>query len=789
MDNALDVWPVQPSNAEGPGSGRAFLSPVADRGEGYIFRRMSHETSVTIPVSGMTCAACQARVQRALERADGVETASVNLMTNAAQVTFNDSLTSPEQLVETIRATGYGAELPSPARTAFDEQEAQDEARTHEFLELRNKAVVAFVIGLVAMLGPMLGPMPMSASGASAPGGWWVMLVVTAGVMLWAGRDFYVRAWKAIRHGSADMNTLISVGTGAAFVFSAFATISPGTFSRNGVTPQVYYEAVILIIAFILAGRALEARAKRQTTLALRRIIDLQPTRARIVRDGIEQELPIEAVKRGDVVVVRPGERVPVDGEIVEGTSAVDESMLTGESMPVSKAVGDRVFGGTVNRTGAFHARATTLGEDSALARIVRLMREAQGTRAPIQHLADRVSAVFVPVVISIAIVTAVVWFAVGGTSHVVQAISASVSVLIIACPCAMGLAVPTAVMVATGKGAELGLLIKGGEALERAGKVDTVVLDKTGTVTSGRPQVTDVIAMDGISEAEVLAVAAGAERLSEHPIAKAILERAAQQGIQAAASSEFLSETGRGVRARVNGTLTLVGGASLLEREGIAVAPLAPAAERLASEGKTPVYVASQTRLLGAIGVADRIRETSPSAIERMRRTGLEVVMLTGDDARTAASIARQAGIVEVAAGLLPDGKTQEIARRQEAGHVVAMVGDGINDAPALAQADIGIAVGSGTDIAIEASDVTLMRPDLRGVADAIALSRRTMRTMRENLFWAFVYNVIGIPIAAGVLYPRFGLLLNPIVASAAMALSSVSVVSNSLRLRRWTP
>ena len=750
---------------------------------------MSQETSVTIPVSGMTCAACQARVQRALERADGVGAASVNLMTNAAQVTFDERVTSPERLVETIRSTGYGAELPSPARTAFDEQTAQDAARADEFVALRNKAVVTFVVGLVAMFGPMLAPMPMAATGGSAPAWWWVMIVVTAGVMLWAGRDFYVRAWKAVRHGSADMNTLISVGTGAAFLFSAFATISPATFSRNGVEPQVYYEAVVLIIAFILAGRALEARAKRQTTLALRRLVDLQPTKARVVRDGVEQEVAIEAVRRGDVVVVRPGERIPVDGQVVDGSSAVDESMLTGESMPVSKGPGDRVFGGTVNRTGAFRAAATTLGEDSALARIVKLMREAQGTRAPIQHLADRVSAVFVPVVISIAIVTAIVWVVLGGTAHVVQAISASVSVLIIACPCAMGLAVPTAVMVATGKGAELGLLIKGGETLERAGKVDTVLLDKTGTVTSGRPEVTDVIAHNGASAAGLLSAAAGAEQLSEHPIAKAIVQRASEQAISAAASTEFLSETGRGVRARVNGALTLVGGAALLEREGISTDPLASAAARLAGDGKTPVYVASDGQLLGMLGVADRIRDTSPSAIERMRHAGLDVVMLTGDDARTAQSIARQAGISEVAAGLLPDGKTAEIVRRQKAGHVVAMVGDGINDAPGLAQADIGIAIGSGTDIAIEASDVTLMRPDLRGVADAIALSRRTMRTMRENLFWAFVYNVIGIPIAAGVLYPKFGLLLNPVVASAAMALSSVSVVSNSLRLRRWKP
>ncbi len=750
---------------------------------------MATEQSVTIPVSGMTCAACQARVQRALTKAPGVQSASVNLMTNTAAISYDVTVASPESLVEAIRATGYGAELPSPSRTAFEDQEAQDAARAEEFVALRTKAVVTFAIGAVAMIGPMLLPMPSMTMSSAAPAAWWLMLAATAFVMLWAGRDFYIRAWQALRHGSSDMNTLISVGTGAAFLFSLTATVSPGTFIRHGVEPQVYYEAVILIIAFILAGRALEARAKRQTSDALRRLIELQPATARVIRDGREHEIPIEQVVRGDVALVRPGERIPVDGEVTEGASAVDESMLTGESMPLNKEPGDRVFGGTVNRTGAFHVRATTLGEDSALARIVRLMRDAQATRAPIQNLADRVSAVFVPVVLSIAILTFVVWTTFGGSSQLVRAIAASVSVLIIACPCAMGLAVPTAVMVATGKGAELGLLIKGGEALERAGKVDTVVLDKTGTITEGTPGVVEVIPADGIAEEELITVASSVERFSEHPIAKAIVRYASEKRVAFSPATNFLSETGQGVRARIDGALATVGSERLVESDGASALPLHAAGERLSSSGQTTVFVARGGRLLGVIGVADRIRETSAAAIRRLRDHGITVVMLTGDNSRTAASISRAAGIDDVIAEVLPDQKSTEILRRQKAGHVVAMVGDGINDAPALAQADVGVAVGTGTDVAIEASDVTLMRPDIGAVADAILLSRRTMRTMRENLFWAFAYNVIGIPLAAGVLYPRFGVLLNPVIASAAMALSSVSVVTNSLRLRRWTP
>jgi Cu+-exporting ATPase len=730
-------------------------------------------------------------VQRALAKTAGVRDASVNLMMNNATVAFDPVATSAGQLVEAIRATGYGADLPPADRTAVEEQEAQDRARDDEFRELRTKAIVSLVIGAVAMIVPMLLPMSQMMATDRAPLTWWVLLLASLFVMLWAGRHFYVRAWIGLRHRSADMNTLIAVGTGAAFVFSLVATVAPQLFIRHGVTPVIYYEAVILIIALILVGNALEARAKRQTSSALRKLIDLQPKTARVRRGEVDVDLPVEEVRSGDVVVVRPGERVPVDGAIVAGRSAIDESMLTGESIPVEKVVGSTVYGGTINRTGSFEARATTLGADSALGRIVRLMRDAQATRAPIQDLADRISGIFVPTVITIAVATFLAWIAIAGSGAAVKALTASVAVLIIACPCAMGLAVPTAVMVATGKGAERGLLIKGGEALERAGSITVVVLDKTGTVTEGRPTVTDTIPAAGLDERRLLTLVASVERSSEHPLADAIARKASELGLMLRSAGEFESITGRGVRGTIGGESIRIGNALLLEESGIAVAQssLAADAARLAGEGKTPMFVAKGDALIGVLAVEDPIRPTSHDAVKRLRALGLEVVMLTGDNRRTAEAIARRAGIDTVVAELRPEGKVEEVARRQRAGAVVAMVGDGINDAPALAKADVGIAIGTGTDIAMDASDVTLMRPDLGGVADAIALSRRTMRTMRENLFWAFVYNVIGIPVAAGALYPLFGLLLSPVIASAAMAMSSVSVVTNSLRLRRWAP
>ena len=613
--------------------------------------------------------------------------------------------------------------------------------------------------------------------------------------MAWAGRHFYVRAWSAFRHHSADMNTLIAVGTGAAFLYSALATVVPDFFLSHGVQPDVYYEAVVIIIALILTGNAFEARAKRRTSAALRALAQLQPKTARVIRDDHEMDIPIEQVRDNDMVVVRPGERVPVDGEIVSGHSALDESMLTGESMPVEKQTGDRVIGATINGTGAFRYRATTLGADSVLAQIVKLMRDAQGSRAPIQKLADRVSAVFVPVVISLSIATFVVWFiavhATGGVAGAatVRAFAAAVAVLIIACPCAMGLAVPTAVMVSTGKGAELGILIKGGEALQRAGDVTTVVLDKTGTVTEGKPTVTDVLpaADSGLSADQVLGFVASLERSSEHPLAGAIVRYATERGIALSESDAFQSVTGRGATGMVGGHALAVGNEPLMADHAVMVTPLSADAARLATEGKTPMYVAVDGRLGGLIAVADPIKPTSRAAIARLRAMGLDVIMLTGDNQRTAEAVAREAGVDRVVAGVLPAGKVAEIVRLQERGKVVAMVGDGINDGAAIARSDLGFAIATGTDVAVEAADVALMRGDLDGVVQAIRLSRRTMRTMKQNLFWAFVYNVIGIPIAAGALYPTFGLMLSPILASAAMSFSSVSVVSNSLRLRRF--
>ena len=759
-------------------------------GRGIYLSGVIGSQQIRIPVSGMTCAACQARVQKALERAPGVVDASVNLMMKTAAVTYDPSVASPDGLVDVIRGTGYGAELASRDQTAFEEQVARDKSQQRELEELRRKAIVSGIAGVIAMVVSIR----------------WVLLVISIAVMVWAGRHFYTRAWIALRHRSADMNTLVAIGTGAAFLYSLLATVAPNFFISRGVAPDVYYEAVIIIIALILTGNTFEARAKRQTSTALRALVDLQPTTARVVRGESEIDVAVEDVGHGETIVVRPGERLPVDGVVLFGTSAVNESMVTGESMPVMKQAGAHVIGGTINQTGSFRYRATTLGADSVLARIVRLMRDAQSSRAPIQRLADRVSGIFVPVVIALSALTFAIWYFTADGAPAVRAFAAAVAVLIIACPCAMGLAVPTAVMVATGKGAQLGILIKGGEALQRAGDVTTVVLDKTGTVTAGAPTVTDMIRAPGhaarpnvprrltvlsqvdssaISDDALLALVASVESASEHALAEAIVRYARSRGLAVAAPQSFESFTGRGATGTVNGSNVLVGNESLMAERSIDVAELREAAERLAAEGKTAVYAAVDDVASAVIGVADPIKPTSRDAIARIRRMGLRLVMLTGDNERTALAIAREAGIEEVVAGVMPDGKVAEIERLQQSGEVVAMVGDGINDGPALVQADVGMAIGGGTDVAVDAGDIVLMRGDLASAAQAIELSRRTMRTMKQNLFWAFIYNVVGIPIAAGVLYPAFGILLSPILASAAMAFSSVSVVGNSLRLR----
>ena len=773
---------------------------------------------ITFPIEGMTCAACQVNVERALTRTEGVRAASVNLMLNSATVEFDPRAVSVSGLLQAVEEVGYGARLPDPNQTMVEEQDARDAAMAAEYADLRRKAIVSMGAGLVAMAAGM--PLMAPAAGehaahtvtadpfmrwamerlspvlqGAAP--WlytvdravlaWGLLVLTVGVMVWAGRQFYVRAWLNLKHRASDMNTLVAVGTGAAFVYSVVATVAPGLFVRAGVAPDVYYEAVIVIIALVLAGRALEARAKRRTADALRALVHLQPDTAHVVRDGREEDLPIDQVRKGDQVIVRPGERVPVDGVVEDGRSAVDESMLTGEPMPVSKAPGARVIGGTVNGTGALSVRVAAVGGDSVLAQVVRLMRDAQASRAPIQALADRISGIFVPAVVGLALLTFVVWLAFAQEASLVRAFAAAVAVLIIACPCAMGLAVPTAVMVATGRGAELGLLIKGGEALQRAGEVGTVVFDKTGTLTQGAPEVVDeqVLADGPFTRDQVLAAAAAIEARSEHPLASAIVRRAASRGLSLAPATAVRAVVGRGIEGHAGDASVRVGSLAFLQEtraDGVdALAALANS-----EQARTLVYVAIDGRAAGVLAVADPIRPEAADTVRALHAMGIATVLLTGDDSRTAHAVARSVGIDRVVAGVLPEGKLDEIRRLQAGGAVVAMIGDGINDAPALAQADLGIAMGSGTDVAVDAADIALMHADVRGVARAVGLSRRTLRTMRQNLFWAFVYNVVGIPVAAGVLFPAYGILLSPILASAAMAFSSVSVVANSLRLRR---
>ncbi|MBM3899751.1 MAG: copper-translocating P-type ATPase [Gemmatimonadetes bacterium] len=748
-----------------------MTQPVTNASSGAL-----HQETARIPVTGMTCAACQANVQRALEREAGVREAAVTLMTAIATVTYDPQQVTPTGLVGAIRAAGYGATLPDSAQSAIAEQERRDAETAEEFTAFTRKAIATGVIGAAMMAAmPLMHHLPWANL---------VQLLITLGVMATAGRHFYVRAWLGLTHRTADMNTLVALGTGAAFLYSLVATLVPSFFSSRGIPADVYFEAVVLIIAFILTGNAFEARAKRNTAVALRALVQLQPKTARVVRNLMEREVAIDEVVPGDVVAVKPGERIPVDGVVLRGESAVDESMLTGESIPVAKQKGDRVFGGTMNGTGAFRLTATTLGADSALARIVQLMRDAQGSRAPIQHLADRLSAIFVPVVVTIAALTFVTWVLVA--QEPVRAMAVAVSVLIIACPCAMGLAVPTAVMVATGRGASLGVLIKGGEALQRAAEVDTVVVDKTGTVTEGRPVVTDLVRVDdALTDETMLGLVAAVERRSEHPLADAIVREAAARGLTLSEVEAFASLTGRGARGTLAGHAVLVGNAALLAEQGVDAGALTREADRLADAGRTVLFIAIDGRAIGVIAVADQIRPTSREAIAAMRARGLEVVLLTGDETRVGEAVAREAGIARVVAGVLPKGKVAEVQRLQREGRVVAMVGDGINDAPALAQADVGMAMGGGADVATDAADVVLMRGDLRAAAQALALAHRTMRTMRQNLFWAFAYNVIGIPVAAGVLYPTFGILLSPVVASAAMAFSSVSVVTNALRLR----
>lgn len=751
-----------------------------------------------LPLVGMHCASCAGRIEKALGSTSGVISANVNFATSRASVQFDPQATDIESLSQVVRELGYDVIAPVAGgvqSSAEDMQAAETRVREAEYRQQKIKFIVALVltvpIAVLAMAGHLV---PSLEDAMNFPGRAWVELALTTPVLFWAGREFFSGAWAVAKHRVADMNTLVSLGTLSAYLYSVVATVAPHVLAVNtgdslssahkmSSSAGVYYEVAAIIVTLILMGRLLEARARSKTGGAIRALMGLQPKTARVERYGIEQDIPIFEVRVGDVVQVRPGEKVPVDGQVIEGASSVDESMLTGEPLPVQKKSGDTVIGATLNKTGSFHMRATKIGKDTVLQQIVRMVQEAQGSKAPIQRLADIIAGYFVPIVICISIATFVVWFDLAPPeTRTTMALLTFVSVLIIACPCALGLATPTAIMVGTGRGAQSGILIKGGEALETAHKLTTIVLDKTGTITRGVPLVTDIVA-HGLDENILLQLAASAESGSEHPLGEAIVRSAEERGASRFTAHEFNAIPGHGIEALVDGKRIVIGTALLMAERGLEVDQTT--AHRLADEGKTPVFVAIDGAFAGVIAVSDPVKEGSRTAIERLHTLGLEVIMLTGDNKRTAEAIARQVGVDRVLAEILPEGKNEEIKKLQAQGKVVAMVGDGINDAPALAQANVGIAMGSGTDVAMEAADITLVRGDLNGVVSSIALSRATIANIKQNLFFAFIYNVLGVPLAAGILYPMTGWLLSPIIASLAMALSSVSVVTNALRLR----
>ena len=750
-----------------------------------------------LPLVGMHCASCAGRIEKALAGATGVVTVNVNFATSRATVEFDPQVSGVEPLSRLVRDLGYQVIAPprgGEAVGAAELQAAEGEVREAEYRQQKIRFLASLALTLPVVVLAMAGHLSAALEKAlDFPGRDPLELALTTPVLFWAGRGFFTGAWAAARHRSADMNTLVSLGALSAYLYSVLATLAPGLLSAaaRGTHPAhaslaaggVYFEVAAIIVTLILMGRLLEARARAKTSGAIRTLIGLQPRLARVEREGMETDIPVEELQLGDLVLVRPGEKVPVDGELVEGASFVDESMLTGEPLAVQKEPGDTVIGATLNKNGSFRMRATRIGKDTVLQRIVRLVQEAQGSKAPIQRLADVIAGYFVPVVICLALATFVLWFDLAPPeTRLTMALLTFVSVLIIACPCALGLATPTAIMVGTGRGAQCGILIKGGEALESAHRLTTIVLDKTGTVTSGKPRVTD-IAAHGVDEATLLRLAASAEALSEHPLGESIVRSAGERGLPRSQALDFNALPGYGIEATVEGQRVLIGSAQLLRERGVEVDE--EASHILSDAGKTPVFVAIGGAYAGSIAISDPVKEGSRRAIARLHALGLEVIMLTGDQRRTAEAIAREVDVDRVLAGVLPEGKSEEIKKLQLLGKLVAMVGDGVNDAPALAQADIGIAMGSGTDVAMEAADITLVRSDLNGVVDAIALSRATIANIRQNLFFAFFYNILGIPIAAGVLYPVTGWLLSPIIASLAMALSSVSVVTNALRLR----
>lgn len=758
-------------------SARRLVTEVENLGYG------TRTEEITVPIRGMSCASCVDKIETQLRGLPGVTKAQVNFAAEKATVNFIPSIHSPADVREAIREIGYEpleiADTPGAA-------DYEKEARDREIRALRVKTLVGALLSIPLLLGMLSDWFPGMPK--------WLInhfaqFLLATPVHLWVGWQFHAGFWKALKHKTADMNTLVSLGTNAGYIYSTVVTFAPGFFVGEGIHAGVYFETVAILHTLIILGRFFEARAKGRTSEAIKKLMGLQAKTARVIRDGRELDIPVEDVQLGDIVVVRPGEKIPVDGVLAQGSSAVDESMLTGESLPVEKLPGSEVYGGTLNKTGSFHFKATKVGKDTALAQIIKLVEAAQGSKPPIQRTADKIAGVFVPIVISIAVLSFGVWYFFGPQPSLIFALANFMAVLLIACPCAIGLAAPTAVMVGIGKGAEHGILFRGAEALELSSKLTTVVLDKTGTLTKGEPSVTDVVTANGFQKKDILYYAASAERGSEHPLGEAIVKQAGEEGLEITVTDFFNAIPGHGIEAKIAGKDLLLGNLKLMRDREILLDGLDSEAERLADEGKTPMFVAMDGHAAGIIAVADTLKPNSKDAIKALHALGLEVAMITGDNQRTARAIAKQISIDRVMAEVLPQGKAEEVKRLQAERKGVAMVGDGINDAPALAQADVGIAIGTGTDVAMDASDITLISGDLRGIVTSIALSKRTMRTMKQNFFWAFVYNTVLIPVAAGILYPVAGILMSPIFAGAAMAFSSVSVVSNSLRLRTFRP
>ncbi|NLM85690.1 MAG: copper-translocating P-type ATPase [Clostridiales bacterium] len=751
---------------------------------GYTAREHSSISHISLPIGGMTCAACSARIEKVLSRMDGVQEASVNLATETANLRYDASKVGLRDIKEKVRALGY-----EPLEIKKSSQEEETRARKEKELRvMKLKFLIAALFALPLLyiaMGPMVGlPVPGFINPDAFPLRFALAQLLLTIPILIAGYKFYTSGTRALLTGGPNMDSLIALGTAAAVIYSLFGVWDIYRGDHHGVH-RLYFESAGVIITLILLGKTLEAISKGRTGEAVRKLMGLKPRTALLIKDGEEKEIPIDEVETGDILLVKPGGGIPVDGVVIKGTSAADESMLTGESMPVDKKPGDTVFAATVNATGALHIQATKVGEDTALAKIIHLVEEAQGSKAPIAALADKVSGIFVPVVVAIAIIAGIAWYV--GTRDLSFALTIFISVLVIACPCALGLATPTAIMVGTGKGAQQGILIKSGEALETAHHLDTIVLDKTGTLTMGQPHVTDILPVFGQTEDSLLTLAASAELGSEHPLGQAIIQHAKERNLNLLDTTDFKAVSGRGLQTTLDGQTILAGNQQWMAENDIDIKTMVHDANLLASQGKTPMYFASKGKLLGLVAVADVLKPSSAIAVKALQDLGLRVIMLTGDHERTARAIANEAGISQVIAQVLPGDKAGKIKQLQQEGRRVAMVGDGINDAPALVQADVGIAIGSGTDVAMESADIVLMHSDLMDVPKAIGLSRRTIKTIRENLFWAFGYNVLGIPVAAGLLHLFGGPLLSPMIAAAAMSFSSVSVLLNALRLRRY--